>query len=115
MDIAKLFDTDFPAWLAANADAARRVGAKYQFNITGEGGGQWYLDLSSTGPKIERATAARVNCTISLSAADFASLWDNLYIGEQFYYSGKLSLWGDEMLALRLRDVLQGVKTAGPR
>ena len=27
MDIAKLFDTDFPAWLTANADTARRVGA----------------------------------------------------------------------------------------
>ncbi len=113
MDITKLFDTDFPAWLAANADAARRVGARYQFNITGEGGGQWYLDLSSTGPKIERATGTRADCTISLSAADFTALWNNLYIGEQFYYSGKLSVWGDEMLALRLRDVLQGVKTGG--
>jgi predicted lipid carrier protein YhbT len=112
MDIQKLFDSDFPAWLAANTDAVRRVGAKYVFNITGEGGGQWFLDLSRSGPKVERSAGQRADCTITVSAADFQSLWDNLYAGESLYYSGRIWVSGDEMLALNLRDVLQRIKSA---
>ncbi len=111
MDIPKLFDTDFAAWLTANADSVRHVGAKYMFNITGEGGGQWFLDLSSTGPKIERSAGQRIDCTITLSATDFQTLWGNLYAGESMYYSGRIWISGDEMLAMSLRDVLQRIKT----
>jgi putative sterol carrier protein len=112
MDIVKLFDADFPAWLEANADAAKRVGAKYIFNITGEGGGQWFLDLSRTGPKIERAAGQRADCTITVSAADFATLWANPYAGESMYYSGKIWISGDEMLALSLQNVIARIKAA---
>lgn len=111
MDIQKLFDVDFPAWLTANADSVRRIGANYVFNITGEGGGQWFLNLSSTGPKIERGAGQHSDCTITLSAADFGTLWSNLYAGESMYYSGRIWISGDEMLALNLRDVLQRIKT----
>ena len=112
MDIPKLFDTDLPAWLAANADSAKRVGGKYIFNITGDGGGKWYLDLSSTGPKIEPGAGQRVDCTITLNAADFQSLWGNLYVGESLYYSGRLYISGDEMVAMQLRDFLMRAKSA---
>lgn len=112
MEIAKLFDTEFPGWLAANADAAQRVGAKYLFNITGEGGGQWFLDLSRTGPTIERSSEQRADCTITLSAADFQTLWGNLYAGESMYYSGRIWISGDETLALNLQNVFQRIKSA---
>jgi putative sterol carrier protein len=112
MDIQKLFDTDFTAWVAANSESAKRIGAKYQFNITGEGGGQWFLNLSSTGPKVERASGQRTDCTITISATDFETLWANPYAGESMYYAGKLWISGDEMLAMSLRDILAKVKTA---
>ena len=112
MDIQKLFDNDVPAWLTANAATARRVGAKYGFNITGDGGGKWFLDLSSTGPQIERSAGQRADCTITISAAYFETLCGNLAAGESLYYSGRLWVSGDEMLALNLRDVLQRIKTA---
>jgi putative sterol carrier protein len=81
------------------------------FNITGEGGGQWFLDLSRSGPKIERSAGQRADCTITLSAADFQTLWGNLYAGESLYYSGRIRIAGDEMLALNLRDVFQRIKS----
>ena len=112
MDIQKLFDTDMPSWLSANAESVRRVGAKYIFSITGDGGGQWFLDLTKTGPMIERSTGQRADCTITLSVADFQTLWGNLYAGESMYYSGRIWISGDEMLAMSLRDVLQKIKLA---
>jgi putative sterol carrier protein len=106
IDIQKLFTVDFPARLAANPDAARRIGARYQFNITGEGGGQWFVDLSSTGPKVEAGQPGRADCTITISAADFKQLWANPSSGMQLYFSGRLRISGDEMLALRLQNML---------
>ena len=112
MEIQKLFETDLPAWLAGNTDSAKRVGGRYAFNITGDGGGQWYLDLSSTGPKCEPGAGQRADCTITLSAADFQTLWGNLYAGESLYYSGRLYISGDEMVAMQLRDFLMRAKSA---
>ena len=77
MDIPKLFETDLANALAAKPDVAQRVGVKFQFNITGEGGGQWFVDASSTGPKVEAANPGNADCTISMSAEDFEQLWQN--------------------------------------
>jgi len=111
MEIQKLFETDLPVWLAANADSARRVGSKYVFNITGDGGGKWYLHLSHSGPTIEPASGQRADCTITASVADFQTLWNNLYAGESLYYSGRLYISGDEMVAMQLRDFLMRAKS----
>ena len=51
VDIQNLFNETIPAALNKNADAAKEIGAKYQFNITGEGGGEWFIDLTPSGPK----------------------------------------------------------------
>jgi len=109
MDIQKLFNEDLPTRLAANPDAARRIGAKYQFNITGEGGGQWFLDLSRTGPTIEAGNPGKADCSITISAADFQQLQQNPNSGMQMYFSGRLRVAGDEMLAMRLQDILRGL------
>ena len=51
MDIPKLFETDLANAMAAKPDIAQRIGAKYQFNIAGDDGGEWFVDASSSGPK----------------------------------------------------------------
>ncbi len=50
MDIPKLFETDLAHALAAKPDVAQRVGVRFHFNVSGEGGGLWFVDASSTGP-----------------------------------------------------------------
>ena len=50
VDIKKLFNDKLPAALAKNAEAAKTIGAKFQLNITGPTGGEWFIDVSASGP-----------------------------------------------------------------
>ena len=72
-----LFDTLLPPKIAATPDKAREINAIYQFNITGEGGGEWNVDLSSAGPAITQGTKPGANCTIEVANADFVNMLKN--------------------------------------
>jgi putative sterol carrier protein len=107
VDIAKLFNTDLATAIAAKPDAAQRVGVKYQFIITGVGGGEWFVDASDTGPKVEQGNSGKADCTIKIGAADFEQLWTNPSSGMNLFFSGRLIVSGDPMLALRLQDLIR--------
>ena len=102
VDIQKLFNEEIPAKMAANSEAAKQVGATFQINVTGEGGGEWFIDASATGPKIEKG-AKDANCTITLTAEDFQKLHENPQAqGMQLFFAGKLKVAGNQMLAMKL-------------
>lgn len=107
MDIAKLFNVDLAGAVAAKPEAVQRVGVKYQFVITGEGGGEWFVDASPTGPKVEPGNPGTADCTIKVSAADFEQLWSNPSSGMSLFFSGRLNVSGDPMLALKLQDLIK--------
>ena len=105
VDIQKLFNQDFPAALAKNAEDAKSVGAKYQLNITGPGGGDWNIDVSPTGPRIEHGTGD-ADCTISLSDEDFQKLYeDPAANATPLYFAGKLKITGNPLLAMKLQKL----------
>ncbi|MEP7119815.1 MAG: SCP2 sterol-binding domain-containing protein [Byssovorax sp.] len=102
VDIQKLFNEEIPAALAKHADAAKQVGATFQMNITGEGGGEWFINVSDTGPAIKAGTEA-ADCTITMAAEDFQKLHENPQAqGMQLFFAGKLKVAGNQMLAMKL-------------
>lgn len=106
IDIQKLFNEDVPAKLAANPDGAKAVGAKFQFVINGEGGGQWYIDVSDSGPKAEPGNPGTADCTMEISTDDFQKLIENPQAnGMQLFFSGKLKISGNQMLAMKLSKI----------
>lgn len=108
VDIQKMFNTDIPAQLAANADAAKQVGAKFQMNISGDGGGSWFIDVSATGPKCEPGEPGGADCTIAISADDFQKLAENPQAnGMQLFFAGKLKVSGNQMLAMKLGKLFE--------
>ena len=108
VDIQNLFNEQLPAALAKNADKAKQIGAKYQINITGEGGGEWFIDVSDSGPKVEKGNPGTAQCTITLSSDDFQKLHENPQAnGMQLFFSGKLKIAGDNMLAMKLQKLFQ--------
>jgi putative sterol carrier protein len=113
VDIQKLLNEELPAALAKNADAARKIGAKYQINITGDGGGEWYIDVSDSGPKAEKGNPGTADCTITLSVEDFHKLHENPQAnGMQLYFAGKLKVTGNQMLAMKLQQLFSIAPTA---
>jgi putative sterol carrier protein len=106
VDIQKLFNDELPAALAKNPDQAKQIGAKYQINISGDGGGEWYIDVSDSGPKAEKGNPGTADCTISMTSEDFQKLHENPQAnGMQLFFAGKLKVAGNQMLAMKLQKL----------
>ncbi len=105
VDIQKLFNEELPAAIAKNPDKAKAIGAKYQMNITGPTGGEWYVDVSDSGPSSKQGTGP-ADCTITISDEDFQKLVENPQAnGMQLFFSGKLKVAGNQMLAMKLQKL----------
>jgi putative sterol carrier protein len=98
VDIRNLFNVQLPATLAKNADDAKAIGAKYQMTITGPTGGEWNVDVTSSGPSCKPGSGP-ADCTVTISDDDFQTLLENAL---PFFFSGKLKLTGNQMLATKL-------------
>jgi putative sterol carrier protein len=106
VDIQKLFNEELPAAIAKNPDAAKEIGAKYQINISGDDGGEWFIDASDSGPKAEKGNPGSADCTISMTSDDFQKLYENPQAnGMQLFFAGKLKVTGNQMLAMKLQKL----------
>ena len=104
VDIKNLFNEVLPAGLVKNADEAKAMGAKFQINITGDTGGEWFIDVSPTGPSCKPGTGA-ADCTITIADTDFQSLVENPQSGMALFMAGKLKVAGNPMLAMKLQKL----------
>lgn len=107
VDIQQLFNEKLPAALAAHPDKAKEIGAKYQINVTGDGGGEWFIDVSDSGPKATAGNPGGADCTISLAADDFQKLYESPGAGMQLFFAGKLKVEGNQMLAMKLSKIFE--------
>jgi putative sterol carrier protein len=106
VNIRRLFNETLPAAMAKNPDAARQVGAKYQINITGEGGGEWFIDASDSGPRAHEGHPGGADCTITMAAEDFQKLLEDPQAnGLKLFFAGRLKTSGNQMLALKLQKL----------
>ena len=104
VDIKDLFNEKLPASLAKNAEEAKAIGARFQVNITGATGGEWYVDVSATGPSCKPGTG-EADCTVTIADEDFQKLVENPQSGMQLFFAGKLQLAGNTMLAMKLTKI----------
>ncbi len=107
VDIKNLFDEKLPGAIAKNPDAAKTIGAKFQININGDGGGQWFIDCTDN-PKAEAGNPGGADCTIEMAEEDFQKLVENPQAnGMQLFFSGKLKVQGNQMLAMKLQKLFE--------
>jgi len=105
-DIKKLFNERLPGALIRNAEDAKTIGAKFQLNITGAAGGEWYIDVNSGTTPTCVAGTGPADCTITITDDDFDKLLENPQINAmQFFFNGKLQVAGNQMLALKLQKL----------
>lgn len=109
VDIQKLFNETLPQGIEKHADAAKQIGAKFQMNITGDGGGSWFIDLTpASGPSAKPGEPGGADCTISISVEDFQKLHENPQAnGMQLFFAGKLKVTGNQMLAMKLSKLFE--------
>ena len=106
-DAADAFDTQVPAGLLLHPDKAREINAIYAFKISGEGGGEWTVDLTSDPPTCLRGASDKAQCTIEIEHEDFKTMLGDPNAGMQLYFQGKLRVSGDPMLAMKLQELFK--------
>jgi putative sterol carrier protein len=103
VNITELMNETLPRALAGNAEALRKIGARYQLNIPGEG--EWVIDVTSQGPSCRPGVDASADCTVTVSPQHFLALLDNPQSGMVLFSTGKLQIDGNQLLALELQRV----------
>jgi putative sterol carrier protein len=98
------FGTRLPGKISGNPDEAKAIGAVFLFKITGDGGGTWTVDCKSN-PGV-RAGEEPADVTLELSASDWATISSNPGAAMQLYFTGKLKVTGNAMLATKLQKLL---------
>jgi putative sterol carrier protein len=91
-DVSAVFDAMPGAFVA---DAAAGVDVVFQYNISGEGGGDWYSTIKDQTCRVEPGTHEKPTCTLKMAAGDFLDLMNGKLPAMQAYTSGKLKIEGD--------------------
>ena len=105
VDVQKLFNEDLPGVLTRKAEEARKIGGKYQMNITGDGGGSWTIDLTADPPAITPGTVTDAGVTIDVANSDFQTMLSDPGAGMKLFFAGKLKVKGNNMLAMNLQKL----------
>lgn len=84
-----------------NAQSARGVDAVFQFDISGDQAGQWYLTVKDQSCRITEGAHDSPNVTFSMAGCDFVEMMTGKITGQAAFFSGKLRVSGDLMLAQR--------------
>lgn len=106
MSANEIFTTRIPERLAGKPDLAKNINASFQFKLTGDGGGDWVIDLTKESDYVSAGEKADADVTVTMSADDFVSLVEGKLNPQMAFMSGKLKVGGNMALALKLQEIL---------
>jgi len=79
--------------------------ALYQFDITGEYGGQWYVNIVDGKAEIHEGQADSPGCTIMMKDADYVAMSTGRLDGTTAFMNGQLRVKGDMYLAMKANSI----------
>jgi len=88
-----------------DADAAQGLNAVFQFEITGDGGGNWSVVVKDGTCEILEGTHAEPSVTLTMSAETWLGMINKEINGMQAFMGGQLKATGDIMLAQRVEQL----------
>lgn len=91
--------------IKANPDALG-VNATYQFNLSGDAGGEWVIALGGDNAGVTEGTDESAQCVISMTDKDFLGIISGSLNPQMAFMTGKLRVKGDMGLALKLQSIL---------
>jgi putative sterol carrier protein len=83
-------------------DRAQGVKATIQYDITGEGGGSYHVDIADGRCAVQDGAAASPSLTLTMAAPDWLDMVGGKLNGQMAFMSGKLKIKGDMGLAMKL-------------
>jgi len=88
-----------------NPSAAKGMDAVFQFNITGEGGGNWNVTIKDEACQVQEGTHDSPTTTLTMSAETWLGIVNKTLNSMQAFMSGQLKATGDIMLSQRIEQL----------
>ncbi len=102
---AEYFDAK-ASQIAESGEKLATINATYQFNLSGDDGGEWVIKLTEEEQKVTVGATEDAQCVISMTSGDFMSMIGGSLNPQMAFMTGKLRVKGDMALALKLQAVL---------
>jgi putative sterol carrier protein len=90
-----------------NVDAAKGMSSVIQFKLSGDGGGDYYVEIKDGAAKVSEGTHASPNMTMSMAASDYVDMISGKLNGQMAFMSGKLKIAGDMGLAMKMQTLFR--------
>ncbi len=87
-------------------DLVDEVGAIFQFDITGEAGGSWVVDLKTAPGSVANGTHGEADCVITVGQNDFVGIMSGDVDPQMAFMMGRIKVAGNFMLATKLRSLM---------
>ncbi|HZR08667.1 MAG TPA: SCP2 sterol-binding domain-containing protein [Myxococcales bacterium] len=100
------FEEKIAQKLVAKPDISKAVNSVYEFNITGDNGGVWTVDLTKEPGTVQAGSMGNAKCTVTCAAPDFMNIVSGKMNPQMAFMSGKLKIKGDMGLAMKLQKVI---------
>lgn len=94
-----------------SAELVKKVNAVYQFNVTGDEAGPWFLDLKNGNGKLGPGPATSPDSTLTMDSKNFFAMFTGKLKPTSAFMSGKLKISGDMGKSLKLENLLISLKS----
>lgn len=91
---------------AITPDKLAGVEMTVQLRLSGQGGGDWYVEIHNGESKLVQGLTDAAGLTIESSLEDFKDLVDGRLDGAQAFMSGRLKVQGNILLMLKLASIM---------
>jgi putative sterol carrier protein len=89
-------------------EKAGHLRARFQFNLSGEGGGNWVVAIADGACTVSDGQVAKPDVSIGMTASDFVKMIAGELQPVVAFMQGKLKLQGDMNLAMKLQEIFAG-------
>ena len=86
-------------------EKAAGINATIQLNLSGEGGGSWYINIADGQLSTEQGQASSPELTLDMAADDYIALTQGQADPMNLFMAGKIALQGDMSLAMKFQEM----------
>jgi len=87
------------------ANKAKGVHARYQWDLSGPNGGQWWIDVNDGAYKMGKGKIDHPNVTFVATDKDWVAVCNGQLGGTWAYLTGRLKVRGDQGVARKLGEI----------